>query len=165
MMQRDVRAEDAGKTIIQIVRAWLHPSKKMLATLKWNKGRILCNGIPVRTDHVPHPGDRISVILEDMPRVTTDQSDHTTDMQHTTLCISEDVSYPSVQSFQSLAARPRDQTCNVKILYETSTSSYGTNPQVWRCIHPRDTPDQKRCWQHWNRTAKSPLIVTALSGG
>lgn len=28
------------------------------------------------------------------------------------------MSYPTVQSFQSLAARPRDQTCNVKILYE-----------------------------------------------
>ena len=90
----------------------------MLASLKWNKGRILCNGIPVRTDHVPHPGDRISVILEDMPHVTTDPNNHTTDTQNTALYISEDVSYPSVQSFQSLAARPRDQTCNVKILYE-----------------------------------------------
>ena len=40
MIQREVRAEDAGKTIIQIVRAWLRPSKKMLASLKWNKGRM-----------------------------------------------------------------------------------------------------------------------------
>lgn len=118
MIQREVRAEDAGKTIIQIVRAWLRPSKKMLASLKWNKGRILCNGIPVRTDHVPHPGDRISVILEDMPHVTTDPNNHTTDTQNTALYISEDVSYPTVQSPQSLVTQPHDQTRKIKILYE-----------------------------------------------
>lgn len=118
MMQRDVRAEDAGKTIIQIVHAWLHPSKKMLASLKWNKGRILCNGVPVRTDHVPHPGDRISVILEDMPHVTTDPNNHTTDTQNTAFYISEDVSYPTVQSPQSLVTQPHDQTRKIKILYE-----------------------------------------------
>lgn len=118
MIQRDVRAEDAEKTIIQIVRAWLHPSKKMLATLKWNKGRILCNGIPVRTDHVPHPGDRISVILEDMPHVATDQNDHTTDTQNTTMRISEDVSNPSIQPFQSLMSQTLGQTRKIKILYE-----------------------------------------------
>lgn len=118
MIQREVRAEDAGKTIIQIVRAWLHPSKKMLATLKWNKGRILCNGIPVRTDHVPHPGDRISVILEDMPHVATDPNNHTTDTQNTTMRISEDVSNPSIQPFQSLMSQTLGQTRKIKILYE-----------------------------------------------
>ena len=66
----------------------------------------------------PTPADRISVILEDMPHVTTDPNNHTTDTQNTAFYISEDVSYPTVQSPQSLVTQPHDQTRKIKILYE-----------------------------------------------
>ena len=67
-MRYTVREEDGGKTVKTLIGELLHPSTRMLKTLKYREDGIRLCGARVTVRAVVHPGDVLELAMDDLPR-------------------------------------------------------------------------------------------------